>query len=56
MTGIIIGVEMIEKSTITTGDWFKMFLFWGLMIVMRFLMVASFYPILRYFGYGLSRK
>ena len=56
MTGVIIGVEMIEKSTITAGDWFKMIIFWGLMIVMRFAMVASFYPILRYFGYGLSKK
>ena len=33
-----------------------MIVFWGLMIVMRFVMVASFYPILAYFGYGLSRK
>lgn len=56
MTGIIIGVEMIDKSTITIADWVRMFIFWGLMIVMRFVMVASFYPILKLYGYGLSKK
>jgi NhaP-type Na+/H+ or K+/H+ antiporter len=56
MTGIIIGVEMIDKSTITVSDWVRMLIFWVLMVVMRFLMVASFYPVLTYFGYGLSRK
>jgi hypothetical protein len=49
-------VEMIKNSTITFGDWFKMIIFKGLMIVMRFIIIAVFYPILKYFGCGLRKK
>lgn len=54
LTGILIGIEMIEKSTITFDDWIKMLIFWVLMIVMRFVMVFTLYPILSRTGYGLE--
>lgn len=56
LTGIIVGVKMIDTATITAGDWFKMFFFWILMILSRGIMVLTFYPLLKRFGYGLNRK
>ena len=56
LTGIIVGIKMIEESTITATDWGKMILFYLLMLVARTIMVLTFYPLLRKFGYGLTRK
>ena len=56
LTGIIVGIRMIEESTITTGDWVRMFFFYILMIIARMLMVLTFYPFLRNSGYGVNRK
>jgi hypothetical protein len=47
---------MIEESTITGWDWFKMFVFWFLMILLRAVMVLTFYPIIKKSGYGLTKK
>lgn len=47
---------MMDKSTITSDDWIKMFIFYLCMIVMRFIMVAVFYKLLATHGYGLSSK
>ena len=47
---------MIEESTITTGDWVKMFFFYILMIMARMLMILTFYPFLRKSGYGVNKK
>lgn len=47
---------MIDETTITVGDWIKMFLFWFLMIISRVIMVLTFYPLLKRFGYGLTQK
>lgn len=33
-----------------------MFIFWGLMIVVRAIMVVTFYPVLRKSGYGITKK
>ena len=33
-----------------------MFLFWFLMIILRSLMVLTFYPLLKRSGYGLTKK
>lgn len=47
---------MIDETTITTGDWVKMFIFWILMIISRVIMVLTFYPFLTRSGYGISSK
>ena len=47
---------MIEESTITFADWVRMFLFWILMIVLRAVMVLTFYPLIKNIGYGLTKK
>lgn len=44
----------MEGSTITSGDWVKLFIFYLCMIVMRFVMVGTFYGILKKHSYGLS--
>ena len=56
LTGIVVGIKMIDETTITVWDWIKMFMFYILMIVSRIIMVATFYPILKKFGYGLTAK
>jgi NhaP-type Na+/H+ or K+/H+ antiporter len=55
LTGILIGIEMIEKSTITGEDWIKMLIFYFIMLVARFIMVGTLYPILSNTGYGLTK-
>lgn len=56
LTGIIVGIKMIDETTITGWDWAKMLLFYVLMILARGLMVLTLYPLLKKFGYGLTRK
>lgn len=56
LTGIIIGVNILDKSTITFSDWVRMLIFFVLMVIVRGVMVFTFYPLLRIFGYGLSYK
>lgn len=53
---MIVGVKMIDKTTITGLDWLKMLAFWILMILSRVIMVLTFYPFLKRSGYGLTRK
>lgn len=47
---------MITETTITVWDWVRMLIFWVLMILIRAIMVFSFYPILKSTGYGISKK
>ena len=47
---------MIERSSIGFSDWIRMFLFWFLMLILRALMILTFYPILKNLGYGLTKK
>ena len=56
LTGILVGIKMIEESTITAGDWAKMFLFWVLMLIARTIMVLTVYPVISKTGYGLTKK
>jgi NhaP-type Na+/H+ or K+/H+ antiporter len=56
LTGIIIAVQLIEKSTITPSDWIKLFIFFILLNICRLLMVLTLLPILRSFGYGVTMK
>lgn len=56
LTGVVVGTEMIESSTITALDWFRMFIFWFLMIGMRTIMVLTVSPILKRTGYGMTKK
>lgn len=56
LTGIVIGVDIIVESTITTVDWFKMLSFWILLIIIRAIMIGTFYPLLKMFGYGMTKR
>lgn len=56
LTGIIIGIKMINTEHIYSSDWIKLLIFYICMIVMRFVMVATFYPLLRSHGYGLTKE
>jgi NhaP-type Na+/H+ or K+/H+ antiporter len=56
LTGIIIGVNILDKSHIDFSDWVRMFIFFILMVIGRGIMVLTFFPILKLFGYGLSYK
>ncbi len=56
LTGIVVGIKMINETTITFMDWIKMLIFWFLMILSRVIMVLTFYPILTKSGYGIGKK
>lgn len=56
LTGIVVGVSMSTKNTITMMDWAKMLIFWVLMIISRVIMVLTFYPFIIRSGYGLTKK
>lgn len=56
LTGVIIGVRVIDETSITMADWVKMVVFWVIMQFMRLVMVFSALPFLNNFGYPLSRK
>lgn len=47
---------MIEKSTITSTDWVKLFIFYICMIISRFIMVFTFIKLLKTHSYGLSNS
>ena len=47
---------MLDKSTITALDWFKLIIFWIMCHVMRLIMIVTFLPFLRNTGYGLTKK
>lgn len=46
---------MLEKSTITSSDWVKLFIFYICMVLVRFVVVLTFYKVLKNNGYGLSK-
>lgn len=56
LTGIVVGVSMSTRNTITVMDWVKMLIFWVLMIISRVIMVLTFYPFIIRSGYGLTKK
>lgn len=45
---------MIAQDSIVFMDWVKLPLLWGLMIIVRAIMVFTFLPFLKYFGYGMT--
>lgn len=47
---------MIHKTTITSGDWLKLFFFYFLVTLSRAVMVFTCWPLLKNSGYGLSTK
>jgi len=47
---------MFEKTTIGGSDWIRMFIFWILMIIMRFAVVMACYPVLNRSGYGITKN
>lgn len=44
-----------EDSTIVPSDWINLIIFYICMIVMRFVMVLTFYRLLKTHGYGLTK-
>jgi hypothetical protein len=53
---VIVGTLMLNESTITIWDWFRMLIFWFLMIGVRAIMILTFYPIIKKTGYGITKK
>lgn len=49
-------MNILDKSTIVFADWVKMLIFFVLMIIARGIMVLTFFPILKMFGYGINYK
>jgi hypothetical protein len=45
--GIIVGTEIIVEENIYVSDWIKMLFFFIFMIIARYLMIMSFWPILK---------
>ncbi|CAK89999.1 unnamed protein product (macronuclear) [Paramecium tetraurelia] len=56
LVGIIVGIEIMEEKLILTSDYYKMVGFYFLMILARLLMVLTFYPFLKCFGYPISKS
>ncbi|CAD8069778.1 unnamed protein product [Paramecium sonneborni] len=56
LVGIIVGIQLLEEDLIQRIDYFKMIGFYFLMILVRLLMVLTFYPLLKYFGYPMTKS
>ncbi|CAD8109667.1 unnamed protein product [Paramecium sonneborni] len=56
LVGIIVGIQIMEEELIVSTDYFKMIGFYFLMILARFIMVLTFYPLLKCFGYPISKS
>jgi NhaP-type Na+/H+ or K+/H+ antiporter len=56
LLGTISGIEAAKYDTLTSSDYIKMLLFWVMMIIVRAIVIYSFYPVLQSRGYGLSRR
>ena len=59
ITGCFIGKAIIlagSESLITGADWIKMFIFFFLMTLARYIMVSLMYPFLNKTGYPVTRK
>jgi len=52
--GIIVGTEIIVEENIYVSDWIKMLFFFIFMIIARYIMIMSFWPILKNYGYPIS--
>ncbi|CAD8090636.1 unnamed protein product [Paramecium primaurelia] len=55
LVGMIVGTEVIEERYIYTSDYFRMIVFYFFMILCRYLMVISFWPLLKRYGYPMSQ-
>jgi hypothetical protein len=51
---MIVGTEVIEENYIHASDYFRMIIFYFFMIICRYLMVISFWPLLKKYGYPMS--
>ena len=47
LVGIIVGTEVIVEENIYVSDWIKMLFFFIFMIIARYIMIMSFWPILK---------
>jgi hypothetical protein len=46
LLGTISGIEAAKYDALTTDDYLKMLFFWVLMIIVRAIIIYSFYPVL----------
>ena len=56
VTGVLIGVNILGRSTITISDWYMLPVFWFLVLLSRLVMVLILSPALAYYGYNITRK
>lgn len=54
LVGMIVGTEVIEEKYIHGSDYFRLIVFYFFMIICRYLMVISFWPLLKKYGYPMS--
>jgi hypothetical protein len=47
LVGIIVGTEIILEDTIKTSDWIKMLFFFVFMIIARYIMIMTFWPLIK---------
>jgi len=53
---IIVGVLIAERTVFSVQDVLNLFVLYGIINVVRALMIAMFYPLLKRFGYGITPK
>ncbi|CAK77260.1 unnamed protein product (macronuclear) [Paramecium tetraurelia] len=56
LVGIIVGTQVIEETFIHKSDYIRMIVFYFFMILARFIMILTFWPFLRCFGYPISKS
>lgn len=54
LAGCILGIRLYEQDNITAQDWGFVLLNWMAVNVVRFLVIALFFPALKRMGYGLT--
>lgn len=57
LAGMLVGIDVISESGVKhldSSDYYKVFAFYGCMLVVRFASIAIFMPILRKIAYGLT--
>lgn len=56
LVGIIVGSVIIEEEHIKPSDYFRMVVFFFLMILGRYLMIMTFWPLVKRYGYPISKS
>lgn len=56
LVGIIVGTVILEEDSIYPSDWIKMIFFYVFMTLSRYVMIMTFMPLLRRYGYPISES